>query len=118
MSLLFTLGYIGIFVEEIVGLNKSGVALLMAVSLWTIYSDGAGGPVRPWLLVLLLCACPAAAAMIMHACMCSQLPHAAASHRTAWRQSSGQDPAHAACCKQTGRDCVLCVTVCAPLGRR
>lgn len=45
MSLLFTLGYIGIFVEEIVGLNKSGVALLMAVSLWTIYSDSAGGPV-------------------------------------------------------------------------
>lgn len=50
MTLLFTLGYIGIFVEEIVGLNKSGVALLMAVSLWTIHSDGAGGPVRHWLL--------------------------------------------------------------------
>lgn len=46
MSLLFTLGYIGIFVEEIIGLNKAGVALVMAVSLWTIYSDGAGGPVR------------------------------------------------------------------------
>lgn len=40
MSLLFTLGYVGIMVEELVGLNKAGVALLMAVSLWTIRSTG------------------------------------------------------------------------------
>lgn len=43
MTLLFCLGYLGIFVEEVVGLNKAGVALVMAVSLWTIYSDSAGG---------------------------------------------------------------------------
>lgn len=40
MSLLFILGYVGIMVEELVGLNKAGVALLMAVSLWTIRSTG------------------------------------------------------------------------------
>lgn len=45
MTLLFGLGYLGIFVEEVVGLNKAAVALVMAVSLWTIYSNGAGGPV-------------------------------------------------------------------------
>lgn len=45
MSLVFSLGYLGIFVEELIGLNKAGVALVMAVSLWTIYSNGAGGPV-------------------------------------------------------------------------
>jgi hypothetical protein len=45
MTLLFCLGYLGIFVEEVVGLNKAGVALVMAVSLWTIYSDSAGGQV-------------------------------------------------------------------------
>lgn len=52
MTLLFTLGYVGIFVEEIVGLNKAGVALVMAVSLWTIYSNGAAGPVSQagWLV--------------------------------------------------------------------
>ena len=42
MALLFALGYLGIFVEEVVGLNKAGVALVMAVSLWTIYSNGGG----------------------------------------------------------------------------
>lgn len=42
MALLFALGYLGIFVEEIVGLNKAGVALVMAVSLWTVYSNGGG----------------------------------------------------------------------------
>lgn len=45
MSLLFGLGYLGIFVEEVVGLNKAGIALVMSVSLWTIYRDGAGGQV-------------------------------------------------------------------------
>eukprot|EP00878_Enallax_costatus_P023894 GHUV01025453.1.p1 GENE.GHUV01025453.1~~GHUV01025453.1.p1 ORF type:complete len:345 (+),score=82.83 GHUV01025453.1:289-1323(+) len=40
MSLLFILGYVGIMVEELVGLNKAGVALLMAVSLWVIRSTG------------------------------------------------------------------------------
>lgn len=33
---VFTLGYLGIIFEEKVALNKSGVALLMAVALWTI----------------------------------------------------------------------------------
>jgi len=45
MALLFSLGYLGIFVEEVVGLNKAGVALVMAVSLWTIHSNGGGGQV-------------------------------------------------------------------------
>ncbi|KAF6254000.1 citrate transporter-domain-containing protein [Scenedesmus sp. NREL 46B-D3] len=45
MSLLFGLGYAGILVEELVGLNKAGVALLMAVCLWTIRST-AGLPVQ------------------------------------------------------------------------
>eukprot|EP00775_Hariotina_reticulata_P008069 gene8070-8264_t len=38
MTLLFCLGYFGIIVEEFLGLNKAGVALLMAVSLWVIRS--------------------------------------------------------------------------------
>jgi hypothetical protein len=37
--------YVGILVEELVGLNKAGVALLMAVCLWTIRST-AGLPVE------------------------------------------------------------------------
>jgi len=36
MILVFILGYVGIIIEEELAFNKSGVALLMAVSLWTI----------------------------------------------------------------------------------
>jgi len=38
MTTLFCLGYLGIIIEEFLGLNKAGVALLMAVSLWVIRS--------------------------------------------------------------------------------
>nr|XP_016443322.1 PREDICTED: Na(+)/H(+) antiporter NhaD-like [Nicotiana tabacum] len=41
MALLFGLGYMGIIFEESLAFNKSGVGLLMAVSLWTIRSIGA-----------------------------------------------------------------------------
>lgn len=41
MVLLFVLGYVGIIFEESLAFNKSGVGLLMAVSLWTIRSIGA-----------------------------------------------------------------------------
>ncbi|KAJ7561726.1 hypothetical protein O6H91_03G038800 [Diphasiastrum complanatum] len=41
MSLVFFLGYAGIIFEEFLAFNKSGVALLMAVTLWTIRSLGA-----------------------------------------------------------------------------
>ncbi|OIT05257.1 hypothetical protein A4A49_06305 [Nicotiana attenuata] len=40
MALLFGLGYMGIIFEESLAFNKSGVGLLMAVSLWTIRSIG------------------------------------------------------------------------------
>ncbi|XP_030486308.2 sodium/proton antiporter 1 [Cannabis sativa] len=41
MALLFGIGYAGIIFEESLAFNKSGVALLMAVSLWVIRSIGA-----------------------------------------------------------------------------
>lgn len=40
MSLVFALGYCGIVFEEFLVYNKSGVALLMAVTLWVIRSIG------------------------------------------------------------------------------
>ncbi|KAJ7561745.1 hypothetical protein O6H91_03G039600 [Diphasiastrum complanatum] len=44
MSLVFFLGYAGIIFEECLAFNKSGIALLMAVTLWTIHSLGAASP--------------------------------------------------------------------------
>ncbi|KAH7672277.1 Citrate transporter-like domain-containing protein [Dioscorea alata] len=41
MALVFSIGYAGIIFEESLAFNKSGVALLMAVSLWVIRSIGA-----------------------------------------------------------------------------
>ncbi|KAK4258790.1 hypothetical protein QN277_005200 [Acacia crassicarpa] len=41
MALLFGIGYAGIIFEESLAFNKSGVGLLMAVSLWMIRSIGA-----------------------------------------------------------------------------
>ncbi|GMH02851.1 hypothetical protein Nepgr_004690 [Nepenthes gracilis] len=41
MALLFGIGYVGIIFEESLAFNKSGVGLLMAVSLWVIRSTGA-----------------------------------------------------------------------------
>ncbi|WJX90739.1 hypothetical protein P8452_72608 [Trifolium repens] len=40
MALLFVIGYAGIIFEESLAFNKSGVGLLMAVSLWVIRSIG------------------------------------------------------------------------------
>lgn len=40
MSGVFVLGYLGIIFEEFVAFNKSGVGLLMAVTLWVIRSIG------------------------------------------------------------------------------
>lgn len=40
MALLFGIGYVGIIFEESLAFNKSGVGLLMAVSLWVIRSIG------------------------------------------------------------------------------
>ncbi|KAM0056070.1 hypothetical protein Hdeb2414_s0006g00215461 [Helianthus debilis subsp. tardiflorus] len=40
MELLFGIGYAGITFEESLAFNKSGVGLLMAVSLWVIKSIG------------------------------------------------------------------------------
>lgn len=40
MALVFSIGYAGIIFEESLAFNKSGVALLMAVSLWAIRSIG------------------------------------------------------------------------------
>nr|AQN76162.1 Na+/H+ antiporter [Populus pruinosa]AQN76164.1 Na+/H+ antiporter [Populus pruinosa] len=44
MALLFGIGYAGIIFEEFLAFNKSGVGLLMAVSLWVIRSIGAPSP--------------------------------------------------------------------------
>ncbi|KAM3742817.1 hypothetical protein ACB098_07G096800 [Castanea mollissima] len=41
MALLFGIGYAGIIFEESLAFNKSGVGLLMAVSLWAVRSIGA-----------------------------------------------------------------------------
>jgi hypothetical protein len=48
MVAVFTAGYMGIVFEEFLAFNKSGVALLMAVSLWVILSLG----VKPSKLLL------------------------------------------------------------------
>jgi len=40
MVLVFALGYAGIIFKESLAFNKSGVGLLMAVSLWVIRSIG------------------------------------------------------------------------------
>lgn len=45
MAILFVVGYVGIVFEESLAFNKSGVGLLMAVSLWVVRSFG----VRFWL---------------------------------------------------------------------
>ncbi|XP_022745775.1 sodium/proton antiporter 1-like isoform X3 [Durio zibethinus] len=42
MALLFAIGYAGIIFEESLAFNKSGVGLLMAVSLWVVRSIGVG----------------------------------------------------------------------------
>lgn len=42
MAILFIIGYGGIIFEESLAFNKSGVGLLMAVSLWIIRSIGVG----------------------------------------------------------------------------
>lgn len=39
LGLTFCAGYLGIIVEEFLGLNKAGVALLMAAALWSIRAD-------------------------------------------------------------------------------
>eukprot|EP00250_Pteridium_aquilinum_P001175 c11385_g1_i1 orf=149-1885(+) len=44
MVLVFILGYAGIVFEESLAFNKSGVGLLMAVTLWVIRSVGASSP--------------------------------------------------------------------------
>ncbi|XP_065871047.1 sodium/proton antiporter 1 [Euphorbia lathyris] len=41
MAILFAIGYAGIIFEESLAFNKSGVGLLMAVSLWVVRSIGA-----------------------------------------------------------------------------
>nr|GLL23723.1 Na(+)/H(+) antiporter NhaD [Ipomoea trifida] len=41
MAILFAAGYVGIIFEESLAFNKSGIGLLMAVSLWVIRSIGA-----------------------------------------------------------------------------
>lgn len=43
MVLVFILGYVGVIFEESLSFNKSGVGLLMAVTLWVIRSAGASG---------------------------------------------------------------------------
>jgi hypothetical protein len=49
MTAVFSLGYLGIVTEEVLGLNKAAVALLMAVSLWIIRSTGGDTQVqRGW----------------------------------------------------------------------
>ncbi|XP_021280484.1 sodium/proton antiporter 1 [Herrania umbratica] len=40
MALLFAIGYAGIIFEESLAFNKSGIGLLMAVSLWVVRSIG------------------------------------------------------------------------------
>lgn len=40
MALLFGIGYAGIIFEESLAFNKSGVGLLMAVSLWVVRGIG------------------------------------------------------------------------------
>lgn len=40
MALLFGIGYAGIIFEESLAFNKSGIGLVMAVSLWVVRSIG------------------------------------------------------------------------------
>jgi len=51
MALLFVLGYAGIIFEESLAFNKSGVGLLMAVSLWVIRSLGVNAHILLFLLL-------------------------------------------------------------------
>ncbi|KAH7289867.1 hypothetical protein KP509_30G022000 [Ceratopteris richardii] len=44
MTLVFTLGYAGIIFEESLAFNKSGVGLIMAVTLWVIRNTGVTNP--------------------------------------------------------------------------
>lgn len=71
MSLLFCLAYLGIFVEEVVGLNKAAVALVLAVSLWTIHSNGAGQPVRAAVVGGLACSGVALMLAVGTCCPCN-----------------------------------------------
>lgn len=50
MALLFGIGYAGIIFEESLAFNKSGVGLLMAVSLWVVRSIGVRFRLIPYLL--------------------------------------------------------------------
>ena len=50
MIIVFILGYAGVIFEESLAFNKSGVGLLMAVTLWVIRSTGVFLP-----LFLFLC---------------------------------------------------------------
>ena len=49
LSLVFGIGYAGIIFEESLALNKSGIGLLMAVSLWVIRSIGV------WSIIFVSC---------------------------------------------------------------
>ena len=46
MIIVFILGYAGVIFEESLAFNKSGVGLLMAVTLWVIRSTGVFLPLR------------------------------------------------------------------------
>lgn len=55
LSGVFVLGYLGIIFEEFLAFNKSGVGLLMAVTLWVIRSIGVSflsSPASSYLLFL------------------------------------------------------------------
>lgn len=54
MALLFGIGYAGIIFEESLAFNKSGVGLLMAVSLWVIRSIGVRISLRPAITIFIL----------------------------------------------------------------
>lgn len=46
MALLFGIGYAGIIFEESLAFNKSGIGLVMAVSLWVVRSIGVSKRVK------------------------------------------------------------------------
>ena len=52
MIIVFILGYAGVIFEESLAFNKSGVGLLMAVTLWVIRSTGVFLP-----LYVCVCVC-------------------------------------------------------------
>jgi Na+/H+ antiporter NhaD/arsenite permease-like protein len=43
MSLIFSLGYIGIVFESLFEFNKAAIALVMSTALWIIYADDSKG---------------------------------------------------------------------------